>query len=54
MKGNNSKSIVDNIIMISPTRNVHKRLTKLAKDRDKNISELCEEIVEEYVNNQSI
>lgn len=51
VKKEKSSEIVGSIIMISPVKTVFKKLTKISKEREVNMSTLCEEIVEEYVAN---
>jgi hypothetical protein len=51
VKKEKSSEIVGSIIMISPVKTVFKKLTKISKERNINMSTLCEKIVEDYVAN---
>lgn len=48
-KGEIDKNIIGNIIMISPTQKIYKKLNKMAKDEGTDISSLVEKIVENHV-----
>ncbi len=49
IKEESDKSIIGNIIMISPIPAIYKKLNKIAKDDGTDISSLVEKIVENYV-----
>ena len=48
-KKESSKTIIENIIIISPVSNVYKKLEKMSKNDGIEISTICEKIIEEYV-----